>query len=235
MPNELMGTCSRYPLDRERERGMFQGTQVTGSHQTAHEAPDLVVAHGGLQFGGTDRRVAKPSSGSHRPLRQGSVLEKRYLELGRHGRRGLRLLLGAAILLVEPLHPACSVDQLLLTRVERMTGRADLHFDLRNGRVSEKRLAARARDPALNILRMYIVLQGASNDTSHKVISPKRKDMIARGTRSGPGAAGRARKPGDRSLGLERPEKSLRQTQSLARRRHFLCFPSQSDLPQDLP
>ncbi len=179
MPDELMRACPRYAVDREGEGGVFQSAQVTGSHQPTRKASDLLVAHGRLEFGSADRRITEPSGGGHCPLRQGSVLEKRYLELGGHGRRGLRLLLGAAILLIESLHSAGGVDQLLLARIERMTGRAHLDFYLRNGRPSEKRLAARAGDPALNVLRMYIVLQGASNDTSRKVVSPEKHEYCS--------------------------------------------------------
>jgi hypothetical protein len=81
--------------------------------------------------------------------------------------------LGAAVLLVESLHPASRVNQLLLARIERMASGADLHFDLAQSRARRERLATRAVDFAVLIVGMYVVLQGASIDTYSGISSTK--------------------------------------------------------------
>src|SRR4029077_4902696 len=45
---------------------------------------------------------------------------------------------------LEALHPTTGVDELLLARVERMTGRADLDMELRFGRPGHELVPARA-------------------------------------------------------------------------------------------
>ncbi len=156
---------------------MLQGAHVARAHQASDQTTHVIVAHGPLELSGAHRRVTQPARGGDRPFGQWRVLQKRYLENGRHVREGgLLALLSATVFLIEPLNPPGSVDQLLLARIERMAGGAYLDFDLRQGRAGHEGLAARARYSALNIFRMYIVLQGASSDTSCKVIG--RKDTI---------------------------------------------------------
>ena len=86
VPHELVRAGPRYAVDGEGEAGVLQRAHVARAHQATHQAAHVVVAHGRLELGGADGRVAEPSGGSHRPLRQRSELEKRYLELGWHGR-----------------------------------------------------------------------------------------------------------------------------------------------------
>src|SRR3990172_8793764 len=112
---------------------MLKRAHVTRSHQTAHQPPHLRLVHGLLEVGSADRRIAEPSGRCHRPLRGGRTLEERYLKIGGHSRWRLFALLGPTVLLVEPLYASGCVDKLLLTRIERVAGRAYLDFDLRHG------------------------------------------------------------------------------------------------------
>src|SRR5207244_12042846 len=55
---------------------------------------------------------------------------------------------------LEPLDPAARVHELLLARVEGMTGRADLDVDLRLGRPGHERAPAGTPDRRRHIFRM---------------------------------------------------------------------------------
>jgi hypothetical protein len=73
---------------------------------------------------------------------------------GGHGSLG-RLGLGHALL--EFIHTAGRIDELLLARVKRMAGIADTHNNHRLGGPGPDHIAARATNLGIHVLRMYVV------------------------------------------------------------------------------
>ncbi len=70
-----------------------------------------------------------------------------------------------AVLLLEPLYSACSIDVFLLARIERMAHRADFSVDFLSGTAGLKCVATTAVDQGLIIFWMYILF--------HTVLFPK--------------------------------------------------------------
>ncbi len=59
---------------------------------------------------------------------------------------------------LEALDATTGVDQLLATRVERMTRGAELDVNLRRSRTGRERVPARARDVRLDVIGMNVSL-----------------------------------------------------------------------------
>src|SRR5579859_4194175 len=59
---------------------------------------------------------------------------------------------------LEALDPAAGIHQLLLARVERVTGGTDLHVNLGLGRAGHELVAAGAADVSFHVLRMNVCL-----------------------------------------------------------------------------
>jgi len=67
------------------------------------------------------------------------------------------------ILSSEPLHPACSIHQFLLTGEEGMAGRTDLHPEVLHRGASVDHITTGTGDGGLKILRMNLRFQLVSS------------------------------------------------------------------------
>jgi len=85
-----------------------------------------------------------------------------------------------AIPLQEFLHPAFSVNDLPLARVEWMARRADFHSDLGLDGTRGDRIAARADDVRVHVFRMYALFHIL---TYRKVLSAHSKSALKRANR----------------------------------------------------
>src|SRR4030095_7550818 len=102
-----------------------------------------------------------------------------------HRRGLLGLLLRVAAL--EPLDPPARVDQLLLTRVERVAVRADLHAQLGPGAPGRERVPAgtvHGRDHVLGMdVRLHLRCLSLSSEVGRRPPGPVRRHQL---TRPGP-------------------------------------------------
>ena len=116
------------------------------------------------------RRVAQPRRRRDGALRIGRVGEDDCRD-GGHGHR-VPLLLGLAVLAVEPLHAPFRIEHLFLARVERMTLGADFRLDLALGGAGLELVAAaavhlggfvRGVDPFLHRALLDVAAPGAKH------------------------------------------------------------------------